>query len=163
MNQVVRAMKITPRPPHRKGMKLREGSFWAALAEEANPPAGEDPICGLLLTSKEVVTGSSAANPRSLHETLGHRSVPPGPQDRVPGGEHPAQDRTGGDPCADDPCGDRMAHPPSDTSRAAVPGPALGLGGKKHFTPSPGRSRRIARRPGKTARSCRSRLHTRPP
>lgn len=55
-HQVVRAMKITPRPPHRKAMKLREVSFWAVLAEETNPPAGEDPICWLLLTSKEVAT-----------------------------------------------------------------------------------------------------------
>lgn len=56
VRQVVRAMKITPRPPHRKGMKLKEVSFWAILAEETDPPAGEDPIRWLLLTSKEVNT-----------------------------------------------------------------------------------------------------------
>lgn len=56
VRQVVRAMKITPRPPHRKGGKLEEVSFWAILAEEIDPPAGEDPIRWLLLTSKEVTT-----------------------------------------------------------------------------------------------------------
>ncbi len=56
VRQVVRAMKITPRPPHRKGGKLEEVSFWAILAEETDPPAGEDPIRWLLLTSKEVTT-----------------------------------------------------------------------------------------------------------
>jgi len=56
VRQVVRALKITPRPPHRKGMKLPQVSFWAVLAEETDPPAGEDPICWLLLTSKEVTT-----------------------------------------------------------------------------------------------------------
>ena len=56
VNQVVRAMKITPRTPHRKRKKLKEVSFWAILAEEKNPPAGEDPIRWLLLTSKEIKT-----------------------------------------------------------------------------------------------------------
>jgi hypothetical protein len=56
VRQVVRAMKITPRPPERKGGKLKEVSFWAILAEETNPPAGEEPIRWLLLTSKEVTS-----------------------------------------------------------------------------------------------------------
>ena len=56
VRQVVRAMKITPRPPHRQGGKLEEVSFWTILAEETDPPAGEDPIRWLLLTSKEVTT-----------------------------------------------------------------------------------------------------------
>lgn len=56
VRQAIRAMKITPRPPHRKGMKLEEVSFWAILAEETHPPAGEDPIRWLLLTSKQVTT-----------------------------------------------------------------------------------------------------------
>lgn len=56
VRQVVRAMKITPRPPARMGRKLKEVSFWAVLAEEVDPPEGEAPIRWLLLTSKEVTT-----------------------------------------------------------------------------------------------------------
>ena len=56
VRQVVRAMKITPRSPGRKGGKLPEVSFWAVLAEETDPPAGEEPLRWLLLTSKEVKT-----------------------------------------------------------------------------------------------------------
>jgi Transposase Tn5 dimerisation domain/Transposase DNA-binding len=67
VRQVVRAMKITPRPPHRKGMKLKEVSFWAILAEETDPPAGEDPIRWLLLTSKEVTTLEEARRVLNLY------------------------------------------------------------------------------------------------
>lgn len=60
VHQVVRAMKVTPRIPYRKGKKLKEVSFWAILAEEKNPPPGEDPIRWLLLTSKEIKTLADA-------------------------------------------------------------------------------------------------------
>jgi hypothetical protein len=60
VHQTVRAMIITPRPPDRKGGKLKEVSFWAILAEESDPPAGEEPIRWLLLTSKEVTTLAEA-------------------------------------------------------------------------------------------------------
>ena len=53
-------MKITPRTPYRKGKRLKEVSFWAILAEEGNPAAGEEPVRWLLLTSKEVVTFDDA-------------------------------------------------------------------------------------------------------
>ena len=56
VRQVIRVMKITTRPPERKGGKLREVSFRAILAEDINTPPGEDPIRWLLLTSKEVTT-----------------------------------------------------------------------------------------------------------
>jgi hypothetical protein len=56
VRQSIRMLKITPRPPHRNGVKLRAVSFWAVLAEEIDPPAGEEPIRWLLLTSKEVTT-----------------------------------------------------------------------------------------------------------
>ena len=56
VRQNVRAMKVTPRVPYRKGKKLKEVSFWAVLAEEIDPPEGEAPIRWLLLTSKEVTT-----------------------------------------------------------------------------------------------------------
>ena len=54
--QEVRAMEVTPRPPYRKGAKLPRVSFWAVLAEERDPPEGEDPVRWLLLTSKPVAT-----------------------------------------------------------------------------------------------------------
>ncbi|RYD49813.1 MAG: IS4 family transposase [Verrucomicrobiaceae bacterium] len=56
VRQEIRVMKITPRPPHRKGTKLKEVSFHAVLALEVDAPAGEEPIRWLLLTSKEVTT-----------------------------------------------------------------------------------------------------------
>ena len=56
VHQEVRAMEITPRPPFRKGMKLPRVTFWAVLAEEREPPAGEDPVRWLLLTSKPVTS-----------------------------------------------------------------------------------------------------------
>ena len=67
VHQVVRAMKITPRPPARKGGKLNEISFWAILAEETHPPAGEEPIRWLLLTSKEVTTLEEARRILNLY------------------------------------------------------------------------------------------------
>ena len=60
-------MKITPRPPARKGGKLNEISFWAILAEETHPPAGEEPIRWLLLTSKEVTTLEEARRILNLY------------------------------------------------------------------------------------------------
>lgn len=65
--QTIRAMKITPRPPARKGRTLPEVSFWAILAEETDPPAGEDPIRWLLLTSKEVTTLKEACRILNLY------------------------------------------------------------------------------------------------
>lgn len=65
--QTIRAMKITPRPPGRKGRKLKEVSFWAILAEEIDPPAGEDPIRWVLLTSKEVTTLEEARRVLNLY------------------------------------------------------------------------------------------------
>lgn len=67
VHQVVRAMKITPRPPRRKGVKLEEVSFWAIIAEELNPPEGEDPIRWHLLTSKEVNTMEGARRILNLY------------------------------------------------------------------------------------------------
>lgn len=56
VRQEVRVMRITPRPPERKDVKLKEVSFHAVLALETDPPEGEEPIRWLLLTSKEVTT-----------------------------------------------------------------------------------------------------------
>lgn len=56
VRQEIRVMGVTPRPPHRKGAGLEEVSFHAVLAQEVDPPAGEEPVRWLLLTSKEVST-----------------------------------------------------------------------------------------------------------
>ena len=37
-------------------MKLPKITFWAILAEETNPPPGEEPVRWLLLTSKKITT-----------------------------------------------------------------------------------------------------------
>ena len=67
VRQVVRAMKITPRPPYRKGKKMAAASFWAVLAEEADPPEGEDPIRWVLLTSKKANTFAKACRILNLY------------------------------------------------------------------------------------------------
>ena len=71
----LRAMRITParppaslrlspppprRVPFRRGGKLPAVSFWAVLAEEIDPPPGEEPLRWLLLTSAEVATPEAA-------------------------------------------------------------------------------------------------------
>jgi hypothetical protein len=60
VHQQVRVMKITPRPPWRPDRKLQQVSFWAILAEETNPPEGEEPITWLLLTSMKPGTLNKA-------------------------------------------------------------------------------------------------------
>ena len=60
VRQRLRAMKITPRAPFRRGGKLPAVSFWAVLAEEIDPPPGEPPLRWLLLTSAEVTTPQAA-------------------------------------------------------------------------------------------------------
>lgn len=54
VHQKIRVMKVTPRPPHRSDRTLPQVSFWAVLAQETNPPEGEEPVTWLLLTSKKV-------------------------------------------------------------------------------------------------------------
>jgi hypothetical protein len=67
VRQRLRAMHITPRVPYRRDSKLLAVSFWAVLAEEIDPPAGEDPLCWLLLTSMEVTTLETARRMVALY------------------------------------------------------------------------------------------------
>jgi hypothetical protein len=67
VRQTIRAMKITPRPPHRPGKKIAAVSFWAVLAEEIDPPEGEDPVRWVLLTSKEAGTFEEACRILTLY------------------------------------------------------------------------------------------------
>jgi len=60
VRQVVRAMEVTPRPPYRKAGKLPKVTFWAVLAEEPDPPEGEEPIRWLLLTSRRITSFEEA-------------------------------------------------------------------------------------------------------
>ena len=60
VRQRLRAMPITPRAPFRRGGKLPAVSFWAVLAEEIDPPPGEEPLRWLLLTSAVVATPEAA-------------------------------------------------------------------------------------------------------
>lgn len=56
VRQRVRVMEVTPRPPERKGRKLPQVTFRAVWAAEVDPPAGEEPINWLLLTSRKITT-----------------------------------------------------------------------------------------------------------
>ncbi len=67
VRQRLRALRITPRVPYRRDSKLLAVSFWAVLAEEIDPPAGEDPLCWLLLTSMEVTTLETARRMIALY------------------------------------------------------------------------------------------------
>jgi len=60
VRQRLRALRITPRAPYRRGKVLPPVSFWAVLAEEIDPPPGEEPLSWLLLTSLEVTTLEAA-------------------------------------------------------------------------------------------------------
>ncbi len=67
VSQEIRVMKVTPRPPYRAEGKLREVSFWAVLAQETSPPANEEPINWLLLTSKETTSLKQARRILNLY------------------------------------------------------------------------------------------------
>jgi len=67
VRQVIRSMEITPRPPFRKGKKMAAASFWAVLAEEIDPPEGEDPIRWVLLTSNKADTFEKACRILNLY------------------------------------------------------------------------------------------------
>lgn len=67
VRQRVRALKVTPRPPYRRGRRLAQVTFQAVLAEEIDPPVGEDPVCWLLLTSKEVTSLQEARRILNLY------------------------------------------------------------------------------------------------
>ena len=59
VRQRITVCEVTPRPPQRKGGKaggrqLEPVSFHAVLAEETDPPAGQEPIVWLLLTSRKI-------------------------------------------------------------------------------------------------------------
>jgi hypothetical protein len=56
----VRATKVTPRPPYRKGKKFPKVSFFVVMAKEKDPPKGQDPIDWVLLTSLDVTDFQSA-------------------------------------------------------------------------------------------------------
>lgn len=58
--QSLRAIEITPRPPNRPGGRGKPISIYAVLAEEIDPPPGEQALRWILLTSKPVRTAKDA-------------------------------------------------------------------------------------------------------
>ena len=54
VRQRVRVCEVTPRPPYRKSGKLTPVSIYAVLAEEIDPPPGQEAITWLLLTSRKI-------------------------------------------------------------------------------------------------------------
>lgn len=52
VTQEIRVHEITPRPPQRKGQKMKAVSLWLVSATEINVPEGQRPIHWRLLTSK---------------------------------------------------------------------------------------------------------------
>jgi hypothetical protein len=63
----IRALEVTPRPPHRPGRKLPGISFHAVLAVETEAPEGQLAISWLLLTSKPVRTLEDALRSVELY------------------------------------------------------------------------------------------------
>jgi hypothetical protein len=60
VTQTLRACQVELKPPHRKGEKLPVVRVWAVLAREEDPPAGQEPVEWLLLTSEPVETPEAA-------------------------------------------------------------------------------------------------------
>jgi hypothetical protein len=56
VRQEVRAHRITPRPPLRKGRKLPQVTLWVVMATEIDVPKDQRPINWRILTSKETRT-----------------------------------------------------------------------------------------------------------
>jgi hypothetical protein len=60
VTQTLRACQVELKPPARKGEKLPVVRVWAVLAREEDPPAGQEPVEWLLLTSEPVETPAAA-------------------------------------------------------------------------------------------------------
>ena len=58
--QTLQACQVELKPPQRRGEKLPVVRIWAVLAREPNPPAGQEPLEWLLLTSEPVETPAAA-------------------------------------------------------------------------------------------------------
>lgn len=68
VRQTIRVLKITPRPPRKPGGgKSAPVTFWALLAEEQNPPEGQDAVSWVLLTSKPVESFEEACRMMKIY------------------------------------------------------------------------------------------------
>lgn len=67
VTQEIRAIEVTLRPPYRQGAKLPAVSIFIVQALEIEPPAGEDPINWILLTSLECRTAEQALQVLELY------------------------------------------------------------------------------------------------
>ena len=54
VRQIIRVGQVTLRPPWRKGRKLPPVSLWVLQATEVDPPADQDPIHWVILTSLKI-------------------------------------------------------------------------------------------------------------
>lgn len=60
VTQTLQAAQVELKPPQRLGQKLPVVKVWALLAREVDPPAGQEPLEWLLLTSEPVETLEAA-------------------------------------------------------------------------------------------------------
>jgi IS4 transposase len=60
VSQTLQACQVELKPPARRGEKLPVVRIWAVLAREEHPPAGQEPLEWLLLTSEPVETQTAA-------------------------------------------------------------------------------------------------------
>lgn len=60
VRQRITVCEVTPRPPYRKHNKLEAVTITVVLAEEIDPPVGQEPIVWLLLTSRKITTFEQA-------------------------------------------------------------------------------------------------------
>jgi hypothetical protein len=67
IEQEIRAVTVTLRPPYRKGVKLDPANVHFVEARETHPPDGEDPIVWTLVTSPSVSTLEEAITVLELY------------------------------------------------------------------------------------------------
>lgn len=60
VRQELRVSKLRLRPPYRMGQKLEPLTIWVVLAEEVNPPEGQEPVNWILNTSAPIKTFAQA-------------------------------------------------------------------------------------------------------
>jgi len=67
VTQEIRAIEVTLRPPYRPGLKLPPVSIFIVQAVEIEPPAGQEPINWILLTSLECRSAEQAIHVLELY------------------------------------------------------------------------------------------------
>ena len=122
----VRFDAVTLPPPHAKP-DLAAIELWAVLIREEQPPKEvKEPLEWLLLTTLPVTTLVEAVETGAVVcQALGHRGVPPHPQERLPDRGSPTRHRRPPGSLSGDRRGGGLAHPPSDLAGPRHPRFAL--------------------------------------